>query len=161
MTYTTTWDETRVLDYFWAGVRQDVDRLALLQQLANVRLERPSDWDMHAIRQDMAGLKANNVWGNEGARMTISHDGSCWCCLSKDKRLYWHHVIQVQHGGSSTPWNLVPICHACHGRVHPWLPAPTSLENRGFVSVADMARHADVMLSRAGADVFRDSEAAE
>ena len=56
-TYTTRLAESDVLDYVYTMARQpDVDRLALLQQVAAVRLERPDDWDARSVRQAMAGV---------------------------------------------------------------------------------------------------------
>jgi hypothetical protein len=138
VTHVTPWDEEKLLAYFWSVVRDDCDRVAALKQLADVSLERPSEWDVGSIRQAFAGVK-----------LTLTCE-SCFCCKTRERRLYWHHVIQVQHGGSNTPWNLVAICHACHRLVHPWLPAPTSLENKGgWTSVGEMAIHADTVLARA------------
>lgn len=138
MTHVTTWDEERVLDYFWAVVRDDGDRLELLKQLADVALERPSDWDLGAIRVAFAGV-----------RQTLMAE-ACFCCKTTERRLYWHHVIQVQHGGSNTPRNVVGICHACHRRIHPWLEPPTSYENkRGWTAVRDIVLRASSALDRA------------
>lgn len=134
----TTWPEVAVLDAFWDRVRADMDRLDLLMEMASIRLERPSDWDERSIRQAMAGV-----------RMTLTADG-CFACRSRDRWLYWHHVIQVQHGGSNYPRNLVALCHRCHRVVHPWLPEPTSLENRfGWTSLKDLAgRVVDKLVAR-------------
>lgn len=127
-THVTTWDETRLLDYFWACIRDEADRIAALRQLADVVLPRPSEWDEWAVRQAMAGVK-----------MTLTAD-RCFACRTEERHIYWHHIIQVQHGGSSTPRNLVPLCHRCHRLVHPWLPEPTSRENRrGWTWVGDVA----------------------
>jgi hypothetical protein len=32
-----------------------------------------------------------------------------------------HHIIQVQYGGDNGPYNIVPLCHACHTAIHPHL----------------------------------------
>lgn len=129
--YTTRMSEQDVLDYFHTMAREsDVDRLALLRQVAAVRLDRPDDWDARSVRQAMAGVRISLM----GER--------CFACLTEARRVYWHHIIQVQHGGSNTPRNLTPLCHRCHGAVHPWLPAPTSIENRGFSAIGDFAARA-------------------
>jgi hypothetical protein len=128
-TYTTRLSEDEVLSYFHTMAREpDVDRLALLQQLATVRLERPSDWDFWAVRQAMAGV-----------RITLTGE-RCFACRTEARKIYWHHVVQVQHGGSNSPHNLQPLCHRCHRTVHPWLPEPTTLENRhGWSHIGDFA----------------------
>jgi 5-methylcytosine-specific restriction endonuclease McrA len=66
------------------------------------------------------------------------HALECFACLSRDWMTYWHHVVQVQHGGDNDPRNLVSICHRCHQRVHPWLKDGTTAERRsGFVRLGD------------------------
>ncbi len=127
--YVTTWSETQVLDYFWLAVRDDTDRILLLRQLATVKLERPSEWDRWFVRQAMSGV-----------RLLITGD-FCFVCRSSERKLYWHHVIAVAHGGSSQPRNLVRLCQSCHRNVHPWLDAPTTLENvHGWTKVSDLAK---------------------
>lgn len=132
MTHLTGWPEDRVLDYFWVMSRDaDVDRIALLRQVSGVGLERPSDWDMRWVRQ-----------AAEGVKLTLTAE-QCFACRSAERWTYWHHIIQVQHGGSSRPRNLVAICHRCHQAVHPWLPPASSRENRyGWTSMNDWAVHA-------------------
>lgn len=117
--YVTTWDEGRMLDYFWRMVREDADRIALLRQLSGVALERSSDWDYWSVRQQ-------TTWDIRA--------GDCFACKRRDDRLTWHHVIWVKHGGSNRPVNLVALCQACHRRVHPWLPPVTRM--RGLVPIA-------------------------
>jgi len=127
-TYTSRMAETDWLDYFWTLARVDADRLLLLEQCAAIAVSRPADWDRAGIR---TGMSLTTV------RLTAD---ACFVCRSAERHLYWHHIIQVQHGGSNDPRNFVRICHACHRRLHPWLPAPTSLENRrGWVAVRDFA----------------------
>lgn len=132
MTYTTELTEDAVLDYFYTMARnQEVDRVALLKQLADVAIARPREWDRTAVRLAMAGVKVK-----------LTSQG-CWCCRNDERWLYWHHVIGVNNGGSSGPRNVVPICHACHRRVHPWLKPGTTVENRrGWTMVGDLASRA-------------------
>jgi hypothetical protein len=92
--YLSKWPEERILEYFRYMTRQDADRLALLQQLAVVAVERPDEWSPLAVRQE--------------------HEAS-------DRRLYWHHIVAIQHGGSNAWDNLVPICKRCHAAIHPWM----------------------------------------
>jgi hypothetical protein len=144
MTYTTRWDEDMVLAYFWEAAREwDVDRIALLKQIADVRLERPSDWDRRAIRAQLDMLR--DQWrGNQPKSPIFQVDmEACFACLNKERRLYWHHVVTVQHGGSSQPRNIVPLCHVHHQAVHPFLPDSNSVENRyGWTQVGHMATRA-------------------
>lgn len=140
MTHTTRWSEKAVLDYFWAMVRADADRVALLKQVSDVRLERPSDWDMKAIRDAV---------NKRGPAIRLVQAQQCFTCLNAEHWLYWHHIVQVQHGGTNTPSNLVSLCHTCHQRVHPWLMSPTTVENRfGWTAIGDMAGRAVRTLER-------------
>lgn len=50
--------------------------------------------------------------------------GQCWACRRR-KAEHRHHVIQLQHGGTNSPRNLVAICRWCHGEIHPWMPVKT------------------------------------
>lgn len=49
--------------------------------------------------------------------------GPCFCCGSSGERL-WHHIIQLQHGGTNRPLNRVKVCEGCHAKIHPWLDVP-------------------------------------
>jgi hypothetical protein len=116
------------LDVLYQVVRNGGDRVAILRRLADVRLSSPSEDEYLSMRYD-----------HRGVSMMLTAD-QCFACLNSERWLYWHHVIQVQHGGSNTPRNLVRLCHDCHRRVHPWLPARTSVENRyGWTSVGDLS----------------------
>lgn len=52
----------------------------------------------------------------------VAGRGQCFACIRERMRL-WHHVIQIQHGGSNRPLNRVAICEECHMKIHPWLKA--------------------------------------
>lgn len=133
---TVNHDEQDALDVFWQVLRYpNTDRIWLLQQFAEVELLRPSEWDYYAVRQGGPGLK-------------LTADG-CFGCRKDDRKYYWHHVIQVQHGGSNAPRNLVPLCAWCHKRVHPWLEEPTTAESRsGWTMVGHITDKAFAMLER-------------
>lgn len=100
--------EYRLLDIFWWKVREGEDRLALLLAFSTLTIERPADWDRASIR-----ATANQH------RLTTN---GCFGCGTHDRRLYWHHVIQIQNGGSNYVRNRVAICLRCHATIHPWLP---------------------------------------
>lgn len=104
--------EPAALDQFYAEAVPGV-RLAALRRFAEVAIVRPPDWDYAAIRN--AAPRA--------LRMS-----ECFGCRAADVELHRHHVIQVQHGGSNYIRNLVGLCEACHGDVHPWLPRVARLK---------------------------------
>lgn len=142
MSAATDIDEQDALDCLYRLARnRAVCRTDLLRTFTDVRLARPSDWDRRAVRAELEMLKPQ--WkGNQPKRgvLTLSAD-VCWCCGTGERRLYWHHVITVQNGGSSHPRNVVAICHACHRTVHPHLPEGDSMEQRdGFVRLGDYAK---------------------
>lgn len=111
-TYALT--EEAVVDEFWRLTREDgADRVALLRAFAEIAILRPADWDPEQIRSD--------------AQKHRLYSESCFGCRSTST-LHWHHIIQVQHGGSNYLRNRVAICAACHADIHPWL-AP-GLEGR-------------------------------
>ncbi len=121
--YVSKWSEDRILDYFWSMVGAGADRLALLQQLSGVAVERDHTWDMARVRE-------------QAEHLTLTAD-TCLACSHRGRRLFWHHVIEVQHGGSSTPRNMAALCFDCHQAIHPWLQEPPAMG--GWASVSDMA----------------------
>lgn len=125
--YLTKWSEDRVLAYFWTMVQAGADRIALLKQISAVAIERPEDWDRAEQR---------------AAATPKTRAAVCFGCLTGERRLYWHHVIAVQHGGCTRLLNLVSICLACHAKVHPWLDVSRPFEERrgvgGWVRVGEM-----------------------
>lgn len=134
--YLSSWSEDRILAYFWTMVREGVDRLELLQQLATVAVRRPPSWDRRAIR----AVADHGIYPQ-----------MCFYCCTGDRNLYWHHVIEVQHGGSNDRLNLVAICLRCHATVHPWLDG-----------TRDDQRHTTwVRVGAAGRRVLRDIEVEE
>lgn len=87
------------------------DRLALVRRIADLRLHRPRGWSPGAVRQE--SVRRHWRW---------THHPHCQICRSWDRPLVWHHLIQIQHGGTNVPLNRVMICVRCHADVHPWLP---------------------------------------
>lgn len=101
--------EFDAVNEFWKATQKpDADRLALLKAFAEIAIVRPADWDYGEIRASKRG--------------NSKLDGECFCCRTTRGGIVWHHIIQIQHGGSNYARNQVPICHACHSEIHPWLP---------------------------------------
>jgi hypothetical protein len=155
--YVTTYSEEQWLDVLYLAVRNGSDRLAMLQKLSNVKLMRPREWDRSAIRYSFADSFSRLFLRGLSLH---THADQCFGCLNRDRWLYWHHVIQVQHGGSNSPRNLVRLCHRCHRTVHPWLEEPTTTENRsGWTSMADLVSRAKKKLSAVFRNGFQQSKA--
>ena len=102
--------EAVLLELFWFYVRSDIDRIELLRAYARQPVARGNSWDAAAIRE-----QAIKVTAAEPAA------GGCFGCRTHDRKLYWHHVLQIQHGASNHPRNRVAICYRCHASIHPWL----------------------------------------
>jgi hypothetical protein len=126
--------EHEALNVFWAEMRAGSDRLATLHAFAEIAIVRPADWDPQAIR-----AKADQH------RLTADQ---CFGCFSGDRKRAWHHIIQIQHGGSNTPRNRIALCGPCHSEIHPWLTQqPRRLP--GWTSVGDLLPLAFTTLERA------------
>lgn len=128
--------EQRLLKYFWAEIRLDIDRLGLLLEFTKVVVQRPQDWSTQSIR----AAHQTNYGASPNIKLSRSR---CFACEAAGQ-LYAHHVIEIQNGGSNTLRNQVPLCFDCHQYLHPWLteddrvkPAP-----EGFESVGDIAARA-------------------
>lgn len=98
-----------LLELFWWHVAQGADRLELLRIFAGQSVVRPGDWDCGTVRQ-------------EALAMTEPPPDRCFSCLTGDRRLYRHHILQIQNRGSNHQRNRVAICYRCHATIHPWLP---------------------------------------
>jgi hypothetical protein len=104
--------EEKALREFWAAAGDPaIDRLNMLRIFAEIAIVRPADWDYAGVR-DGAGTNPN---------VTLSAPNGCFSCGSRRQPLNWHHVIQVQYGGSNGPRNRVAICEPCHAAIHPWV----------------------------------------
>jgi len=103
----TTLTEAQVIDYFWAACRAGAERLPLVQQLAVVAVPTAPSWSAKAVREAFVARPYPET--------------GCFICFHRDRKLAWHHIIAVDHGGSNGLWNTVPVCHVCHRRIHPWL----------------------------------------
>jgi hypothetical protein len=109
------------------------DRRVLLRRFAEIAIERDAEWDPDAIRAQ--------------SRNHTLTAGACFVCRSKDRPLEWHHILQVQHGGSNTFRNRVALCTVCHADVHPWL-SPIVRSTAGFAALAEIALAAAELLRR-------------
>ena len=97
--------EEVALDVFWRQVNRDADKLVLLRAYAEVAILRPGSWDFNAVRAHFNTLRFSQE--------------PCFVCHFE--HTHRHHIIQIQHGGTSYARNMVPLCEACHQTVHPWL----------------------------------------
>lgn len=98
------------LTRFWTHCnRYDMSpsaRLARLKEFAEIVISKPK-------RRIRSWQRNNFVTGfcRRGSR--------CFACgLFAKVR---HHIIQIQHGGSNSKENIVPLCIGCHAEIHPWL----------------------------------------
>ncbi|HXG71312.1 MAG TPA: HNH endonuclease signature motif containing protein [Gemmatimonadaceae bacterium] len=119
--------EESALDEFWrASCRENADRLPLLQAFAEIAILRPAGWDYAGIRAE--------------AGDHLLHAFECFVCHGERNRA-WHHVIQIQHGGSNYLRNRVSLCASCHAAIHPWLVGapPTGRTTQGWSQFSDVA----------------------
>jgi hypothetical protein len=114
-------DEDAALREFWRQQGDRADRLGLLQAFAEVAIVRPAEWDYLEVRRN-----AHDP--------LLAHNG-CFVCGNRDRAIEFHHVIQIQHGGSNTPRNRVPLCSVCHDAVHPWLGGTKRTKVGGWTQV--------------------------
>lgn len=114
--------EVRLLDLFWL-CHSRVDHLELLQWFAKIVIARPETWDPGAIR---AAASNHSLSATQ-----------CFGCRNGDRSRHWHHIIQVQHGGSNYLRNRVAVCPPCHAAIHPWLAEAPRVVS-GFVQLRDI-----------------------
>lgn len=115
--------EERILDYFWLMSRSGAEKLPLLRQVGAVRVLRPTEWSISEVRRA------------HDARSRPFGDGRCFVCSSGDY-IQSHHIIEVNHGGSNHPRNLVALCFHCHQRLHPWLTVATGVGMEPLSAIA-------------------------
>jgi 5-methylcytosine-specific restriction endonuclease McrA len=97
----------------WKATPYGPDRLRLLVEWARVSLRGRSASDLSVIRRAFNASK--DQWrGHAGV-------GKCHACERIGDRV-WHHIVQLQNGGSNSPKNLVKVCLPCHAVIHPFLP---------------------------------------
>lgn len=82
---------------------------------------------MHLLRK-MSEVAVARKYDSKAVRDTFAHcelgpaaKHECFVCGRQ--AFAWHHIIQVQNGGTNHRGNLLPLCERCHGEVHPWLEA--------------------------------------
>jgi hypothetical protein len=117
-----TVSEHAALDQFYAEAATG-DRQGALRRFAEFAIAREPGWDVAAVRASCAVLTLT-------AR-------ACGCCGGRGRPLVWHHIIQIQHGGSNLLRNRVPLCDPCHMAVHPWLVKPLPVRF-GWTSLDDL-----------------------
>lgn len=123
--------EHEALAEFWrAAGRDDADRLALLRTFAEIAIVRGPDWDPARIR---AHAKDHRLSSDR-----------CFVCRSNELA-DWHHVIQIQHGGSNYLRNRVALCRTCHAAVHPWLSSSRPLT--GWTPLAECGGEVQAVMS--------------
>jgi hypothetical protein len=118
--------EVYYLRSFWSRsehLRKNESVLDLLREYAGIRL---TDVTVHRRREREKHWKLIRV----GLRKRLGRGkcASCWC----HEDLLWHHIIQLQHGGSNVDSNLIAICETCHAAIHPWLKAPELVVDERF-----------------------------
>jgi hypothetical protein len=101
--------EDAALAFFWMMNAKVDDRLGLLFVLGQVVINRPASWDRAVVRRDHLA-----AWADHASLP------ACYGCGSHEK-VYLHHIIGVQHGGSNGRRNQVALCFRCHQYLHPWL----------------------------------------
>lgn len=134
--------EPRILDYVWTmNQHPQIDRLSLLLTVGAVVVVRPPEWSCAAIRRA-------HERGADGATCTITRR-RCFACEASQVRLYFHHIVEVHHGGSNAPRNQVPLCFPCHQYLHPWLTEEVPERSSGFEMLSQIAPRLVVALERA------------
>lgn len=125
--YLSRMAEPQWLSYFWECARDEqVDRLELLQKMASVAV---SKYAVPKVREDSVLERRNVQRFAQG----------CFVCKVRARTMVWHHIIQVQHGGSSHLLNQVELCQPCHAKVHPWL-VPHVTTAGGWTSAGELTR---------------------
>lgn len=100
-------EEDAIAEFWRAAGSPETDRLSLLKAYAELAIVRPAHWDYLAVR---AHAHEHSLIAEK-----------CFACWNNDRGYHWHHVIQIQHGGSNYVRNRVPLCTPCHAEIHPWL----------------------------------------
>lgn len=123
--------EEQALAMFYRDINAEgVDRLLVLRTYAEIAIERDADWNPADVRAQWDATRHA-----VSARLCAQN---CFGCLSGDRALSWHHIIQIQHGGTNTVRNLTSLCDHCHRVIHPWMPAEVRRPSHGFTALGDL-----------------------
>lgn len=134
--------EHAVLEAFWLLVMAEQDRMELLKQVAATRIRRPRNWSPDDVRKAFV----------TGARPR-GRASQCFTCYNHDRPRNWHHIVQLQHGGSNDSNNLVSLCELCHSRIHPWLAEPSPARLSGWTLVSELVQGTAVVSARTFEDL--------
>lgn len=97
----------------WKATPVGPSRLRLLVDWAHVNVTEMSVRGL--IDRRRAFNASKDEWrGHAG-------DGTCAACGRFGARA-WHHIVQLQYGGTNSPKNLVRVCRPCHAVIHPHMP---------------------------------------
>ena len=123
-------------------VMRDVGKLVTDDELFAWLLERGQERVSARAKKDAARPTESEPLGSTDKiplwmrKMVLARDGFvCQCCDARTK-LHLHHIVFREHGGATTPENLLTTCNACHGRIHAGLlvvqgTAPGEIEISG------------------------------
>lgn len=97
----------------WRATPVGPERLRLLVEWAHVVVVCMTSRGLARRRVEFNASK--DVWrGHAGY-------GVCASCGRQGER-NWHHIVQLQNGGTNSPNNLVKVCRPCHAVIHPHMP---------------------------------------
>jgi hypothetical protein len=100
-------------DYFKSNPRYSIDRINMLKKYADFVIHYKKSVLLSERRKEFNKRKFALVDGN---------DSNKWICfVCHEKAECRHHIIQLQNGGLNSRKNLVPLCHCCHKKIHPWM----------------------------------------
>lgn len=88
------------------------ERLRLLVEWAHVIVAERSARNLSIARR---AFNASKEWRGDAGT------GMCGACGRTGERA-WHHIVQLQYGGTNSPKNLVKVCRPCHAVIHPHIP---------------------------------------
>jgi hypothetical protein len=97
----------------WLATPVGPERLRLLVEWARISITEMSTRGLAERRRAFNASK--DEWRGD------ANEGLCAACGRHGRRV-WHHIVQLQNGGSNSPKNLVKVCWPCHAVIHPFLP---------------------------------------
>jgi hypothetical protein len=125
--FSSLWNS--ILDKFWNKFKhlQPEAKLALLREMATIRLENPKSYQ---------GRK--NAFHHKNRKFARLFAKPCQCCGSKSE--HRHHIITLRNGGPNKIKNLIPLCEWCHCYIHPFMEAPPPKEESMKETMERVAR---------------------